>query len=119
MSAGQTYVGVWRVESGVAADLQLDGVSIKSKSISGGFPGFDRYLVGLTNPGSNSRFDGRVAELLFYDRALPDCERDGIVADLGAEYGVSVAVVGGGCAPAGPPADPSGLSASATSKNSR
>ncbi|MDH3297577.1 MAG: fibronectin type III domain-containing protein, partial [Gemmatimonadota bacterium] len=114
VSANQTYVGVWRIESGVAVDLQLDGVAVGSKSLGAGFPTFDRYLIGLSNPGTNSRFDGRVAEILFYDRAILDCERDDIVAGLGAEYGVSVAVSGGGCQPPQPPAPPTALSATAT-----
>ncbi|MFQ5529868.1 MAG: fibronectin type III domain-containing protein, partial [Gemmatimonadota bacterium] len=114
VNAGQTYVGVWRVESGVAVDLQLDGVDIKSKAIGSGLPTFNRYYIGNSNPGTNSRFDGRVAEILFYDRAILDCERDDIVADLGVEYGVSVAAGGGGCVPPDPPAAPTGLLATAT-----
>jgi len=113
VSANQTYVGVWRVEGGVSVDLQLDGVAAGSKSIGSAFPSFNRYVIGNTKPGSKSRFDGRISEMLFYDRAISDCEREEIVAALGAEYGVSV-VIGGGCSTPLPPNPPTGLSATST-----
>jgi hypothetical protein len=107
-AAGQTHVGVWRVDSGVWADLQLNGQPAGGAQAPTGMPAFNQYVIGMATPSSNERFDGWVAELLFYDRALLDCERDNIVAALGQQYDVSVPVTGGGCAP---PADPTGLSA--------
>jgi hypothetical protein len=105
---GQTHVGVWRIDSGVWADLQLNGQPAGGAQAPTGMPGFDRYIIGMATPNSSEHFDGGVAELLFYDRALPDCERDDIVAALGAQYGVSVSVSGGPCTP---PADPTDLTA--------
>ena len=83
----------------------------KSGSVAMSWPihsPFDRYLVGMTEPSTTTRFDGEIAELLLYDRALPDCERDQIVDDLGAQYGIVVSVTGAECVP---PGDPTGLSA--------
>ncbi|MDH3298543.1 MAG: S8 family serine peptidase, partial [Gemmatimonadota bacterium] len=114
VSANETYVGVWRVAGGGQADLQVNGSPAGSAALGFALPAFDRYVVGMTEPSTSARFDGRVAEILFYDRVLADCERDDIVALLGARYGVSVAVTGGGC---NPPADPSGLSATPISYN--
>ncbi|HSM08698.1 MAG TPA: S8 family serine peptidase [Gemmatimonadota bacterium] len=102
------YVGVWRVEAGQAVDLEINGEPAGSKGIGSGFPGFDRYVIGMTEPSTSTRFDGQIAEILFYDRALADCELDQIVADLGTQYAVSVSSAGGGCAP---PAEPTGLAA--------
>ncbi|NIU69105.1 MAG: hypothetical protein GWN73_28410, partial [Actinobacteria bacterium] len=64
---------------------------------------FGSYVVGRAGPSlADRQYDGQVAELLLYDRALPDCERDQIVTDLGAQYGISVSTSGGGCAPPAP-----------------
>jgi hypothetical protein len=114
VTLNQAYVGAWRVNGGQTADLQVNGEPAGSKSLSSGFPGFDRYVVGMTEPSTSTRFDGQIAELLFYDRALANCELDQIVSDLGTRYGVSVLSTGGGCAP---PADPTGLTATAVGYN--
>jgi hypothetical protein len=107
--AGVPHIGVWRVEAGVATDFQVDGVGEGSVPMAGGIhTPFDRYLVGMPEPVSGARFDGQVAELLLWDRALSDCERDDVVSKLGARYGISVPVTGGPCIP---PAPPSGLTA--------
>jgi hypothetical protein len=107
-----TYVGVWRFETGASADLWVNGEPTGATNLGAPVPTFDRYVIGMTEPSTSSRFDGWVAELLFYDRPLPDCELDQIVADLGGRYGVSVASTGGGCAP---PADPTDLTATPVS----
>jgi subtilisin family serine protease len=105
-AAGQSHVAVWRTDASALTDLQLDGEPAGSSTTAGGYPTFDRYLVGMAQPSSSERFDGRVAELLFYDRALLECEVDQIVADMGARYGVVVSATGEGC---NPPGDPTGL----------
>jgi hypothetical protein len=108
-SAGAPYVAVWRLNGSVALDFQVNGQAQGSTPLASNIhQPFNRYLIGASEPTTSSRFDGQVAELLYWDRPLPDCERDRVVADLGAYYGVSVAVSGGSCAP---PAAPSGLSA--------
>ncbi len=109
-SAGGEHIGVWQVD-GSAADFQVDGTDVGVEAM--GSPihtPFDRYLIGATQPSTSERFDGQVAELIFYDRVLLDCERDQVVADLGARYGISVSVVPGGCTP---PAAPTDLAAAA------
>ncbi|MGD8496929.1 MAG: S8 family serine peptidase, partial [Gemmatimonadales bacterium] len=103
---GQSHVGVWRTDAASLVDLQLDGQPAGSSPALGGYEStFVEYLIGRGS--SDYHFDGRIAELLFYDRVLSNCERDGIVADLGAQYGVTVSV-DAGC---NPPADPTGLAA--------
>lgn len=110
-AAGTAYVAVWRVKEGVATDYQVDGAAWGSALMAGPIHApFSRYVIGASEPVTTSRFDGQIAELLLYDRALADCERDDIVAKLGARYGISVAVAGGACQP---PADPSALTATA------
>ncbi|HUP01123.1 MAG TPA: fibronectin type III domain-containing protein, partial [Gemmatimonadota bacterium] len=87
------------------------GVAEGSVAISGPIhTPFNRYLVGMTEPSTSARFDGQIAELLLYDRALSDCERDDVVATLGTRYGIAVGVTGGDCTP---PAAPTNLGASA------
>jgi hypothetical protein len=110
--AGVPHIGVWRIEAGVATDFQVDGVGAGSVPMAGGLhQPFDRYLVGMPEPVSGARFDGQVAELLLWDRALSDCERDDVVAKLGARYGIAVSVVQSDCTP---PLAPSGLGATAS-----
>jgi hypothetical protein len=112
-AAGTQYVAVWRVKGSQAIDFQVNGQAQGSAPIGSNIhQPFDRYILGASEPSTSSRFDGQVAELLFYDRALADCERDQVVADLGAYYGIAVATSGGAC---NTPADPSGLTATATS----
>ncbi len=111
VGAGQSHIGVWRVEGSVLADFQVDGAPEGSASMGSDIHApWDRYLVGSTQPSTNERFDGQVAELLLWGRALSDCERDDVVATLGARYGIPVSVTGGPCVP---PAPPSGLVATA------
>jgi hypothetical protein len=33
---------------------------------------FNRYVIGASEPSTSSRFDGQVAELLYWDRPLPE-----------------------------------------------
>jgi hypothetical protein len=111
IAAGDEHIIVWRVAGGSAVDFQIDGAGAGSVAMS--LPmrtPFDRYVIGMTEPTTASRFDGQVAELMFYDRALLACERDGIVADLGAQYGIAVSVTGGECVP---PAAPAALNTTA------
>ena len=111
VSAAQAYVGAWEVRGGGVASLSVDGAPAGSGDLPAAIPGFDRYVVGMSEPSTSSRFDGQIAELLFYDRVLAKCELDQIVADLGGRYGVSVTISGNG--PCYPPADPTDLTATA------
>jgi hypothetical protein len=112
VGAGAPHIGVWRVEGSAQIDFQVDGDPEGSVSMSSDIHGaWDRYLVGSPQPATPERFDGQVAELLVWDRALSDCERDDVVSKLGARYGIPVPVTGGPCIP---PAAPSGLSALAS-----
>ncbi len=107
ITAGDEHVVVWRLEGSVSVDFQVDGVAQGSVALTADMrTPFNLYVIGMTEPNTASRFDGQIAELLFYDRALLDCERDDIVADLGAQYGISVSVTGGAC---NPPAAPTNL----------
>ena len=83
LTPGQTYVVVWRADGGNLADLQVNGANAGSGDLRGGDTDVRRYLFGMTEPSTSSRFDGWVAEILIYDRALDDCERDGLVSDSG------------------------------------
>ncbi|MDX1393017.1 MAG: S8 family serine peptidase [Gemmatimonadota bacterium] len=115
-TAGAEHIAVWRIAGSDAIDFQVDGVQHGSFPITSDMhPVFSRYLIGATDPTGTNPFAGQLAELVMYDRALPDCERDAIVADLGAQYAIDVnGVTGGSCSP---PAPPSSLSAVATSEN--
>ncbi|MDH3222299.1 MAG: S8 family serine peptidase, partial [Gemmatimonadota bacterium] len=111
LGAGQDRVVMWRVQGSGQVDFTVDGAPSGTASLPSDIhTPFDRYVIGATQPNTKARFDGQIAELIFYDRALPDCEADQIVEDLGARYGVSVSVTP---APCDPPAAPSGLSATA------
>jgi hypothetical protein len=111
-TAGQQHVAVWRIDGSDFIDFQVDGVDRGSVPITEDMHyWFDRYLVGSNQPSSTNTFDGRIAELMIYDRPLLDCERDGLVADLGTRYGVDVGTIGGGAC--NPPAAPVGLTATA------
>jgi hypothetical protein len=93
VGAGTPHIGVWRVEGSAQVDFQVDGDPEGSVSLSSDIHGaWDRYLVGAPQPATDERFDGQVAELLVWDRALSDCERDDVVSKLGARYGISVPV---------------------------
>jgi hypothetical protein len=106
------HVAVWRIDGSNVIDFQVDGVSHGSAAISNDMHAFfSRYLVGMPKPLSANPFAGQLAELVLYDRALLDCERDHLVADLGAQYGVDVN--GASTAPCDPPAAPTGLTATA------
>jgi len=111
-TAGAEHVAVWRIDGSNVIDFQVDGVSYGAFPISSDMhPSFTRYLIGSNTPSSTNSFDGQLAELVLYDRALLDCERDGVVASLGAQYGIDVGAIGGGACM--PPAPPSGLTAAA------
>ena len=111
-TAGQEHVAVWRVDGSNVIDFQVDGVSYGSFPIASDMhASFNRYFIGIPTPTSTNTFDGRLAELVYYDRALLDCERDGLVAGLGTRYGVDVGGIGGGACV--PPAAPTGLTATA------
>jgi hypothetical protein len=111
VTAGQDHIVMWRIDGSGATDFRLDGSPVGSAAMGSGIHNpFDRYIIGSAEPTTKNRFDGQVAELLFYDRALSDCEMDAVVADLGAYYGIGVSSSGGGCAP---PDAPSGLTATA------
>jgi hypothetical protein len=114
---GDEHVAVWRVDGSQSVDFQVDGASAGSVALSSDIHDpFGSYVIGNAKPGArNKQFDGQIAELILYDRALADCERDQIVADLGGQYGISVSPPGGGCSP---PAPPSGLTASMASASS-
>ncbi|MFQ5890184.1 MAG: protease inhibitor I9 family protein [Gemmatimonadota bacterium] len=89
VQAGEVHVAVWRIEGSVAIDFQVDGVDQATAVVGSDMRGpFDRYLVGMTEPSTVSRFDGQIAELLFYDRKVTDAERDQIVGSLIETYGV-------------------------------
>jgi hypothetical protein len=109
VKSGTAHIGVWRVEGSAQIDFQVDGDAEGSVSMSSDIHGaWDRYLVGAPQPATPERFDGQVAELLVWDRALSECERDDVVSKLGARYGIPVPVTGGPCIP---PVAPAGLSA--------
>ncbi len=110
LKAGEQHLVVWRVEGSVVTEFFVDGTPKGSKAIGSDIPPFDRYLIGAAEPSTSARFDGQIAELLVYDRALPRCESDAITASLGARYGIPVSVSGGSCTP---PGAPTGLSATA------
>lgn len=108
-AAGTPYVAAWRVDSAAPkVDFQVNG---SSKGSSGTIAGlrkpFDRYFVGAPEPVTGSRFDGQIAELLFYDRALTDVERNNVVVELANTYGITVSL------PSAPPAAPTGVTATA------
>ena len=108
-TAGGEHVAVWRINGSNTLDFQVDGLPYGSFAITSDMHGvFSRYLVGVPEPSTTHPFDGQLAELILYDRPLSNCERDQVVGDLGAEYGIDVSGVGGGCSP---PATPTGLTA--------
>jgi hypothetical protein len=111
-TAGGEHVAVWRIDGSNAIDFQVDGVSHGSAAITNNMHAvFSRYLVGMPKPTGANAFVGQLAELALYDRALTNCERNGLVGDLGTEYGIDVNGVGtGSCTP---PAAPTNLTATA------
>ncbi len=112
VGSGTPHIGVWRVTGSTQVDFQVDGEPEGAVSMGSDIHGgWDRYLVGSSQPATEERFDGQVAEVLVWDRVLSDCERDDVVSKLGARYGIPVPVSGGPCIP---PVAPSGLSAVAS-----
>ncbi len=107
--ASTPYVAVWRVDSAAQkVEFQVNGTARSSATVTGGLHvPFDRYLVGSTQPSTSERFDGQIAELLFYDRKLTDIERNNVVVELASRYGITVSL------PSAPPAAPTGLTATA------
>lgn len=68
--------------AGALAGFQTAGLSENSAALNS--------AIGSGPDGSGGWFDGRIAEVVVYHRALPDAERDSVESYLGAKYGIAV-----------------------------
>lgn len=85
-------LGPWRwylaIASGAASDFWVDGAQ-PGRAIEGTFAGGDigRLFLGAASPSPADDWDGDVAELCIYNRAITSAERGALGAYVKARYG--------------------------------
>lgn len=71
----------------------VDGTIVPSSTTSGNSNGLDQLALGTQGNNTSNAFDGRMAEVLIFDRNLKSAEANQVMNYLSAKWGISVSTI--------------------------